>query len=137
MSSPACSALGSDAGSQTPTNSSAHQNAVQPPVEDLRFFNPCAATASKFIYARGRCIVCCGVDTLTIERKFLRHGERVKLLAVSNPSEVGGECYVVSYDAGQTAIVWSLVTGTEVARFSSFDSITVATWVRNGIVAFG
>ena len=44
---------------------------------------------------------------------------------------------VVSYDAGQTAIVWDLFTGDEIARFASYEQILVAAWMRNGNVAFG
>ena len=44
---------------------------------------------------------------------------------------------MVSYDAGSTAIVWDLLTGDEVARFASYDQIRVASWMRNGNVAFG
>lgn len=44
---------------------------------------------------------------------------------------------VVSYDAGQTAIVWDLMTGDEVARFASYENLTCAAWMRNGNVAFG
>lgn len=43
----------------------------------------------------------------------------------------------MSYDAGQTAIVWDLFTGDEIARFASFEPIRVAAWMKNGNVAFG
>jgi hypothetical protein len=43
----------------------------------------------------------------------------------------------VSYDAGQTAIVWDCMTGDEIARFASYENLTVAAWMRNGNVAFG
>lgn len=43
----------------------------------------------------------------------------------------------MSYDVGQTAIVWDLFTGQEVSRFASFEHIGVAAWMRNGNVAFG
>lgn len=52
-------------------------------------------------------------------------------------SERGAGRLVVSYDAGSTAIVWDLLTGDEVARFASYEQIRVATWMRNGNVAFG
>jgi hypothetical protein len=32
---------------------------------------------------------------------------------------------------------WDLLTGDEVARFASYEQIRVATWMRNGNVAFG
>jgi hypothetical protein len=43
----------------------------------------------------------------------------------------------VSYDTGQTAIVWDCMTGDEIARFASYENLTVAAWMRNGNVAFG
>ncbi len=107
---------------------------VPPPV---RFFEPCAATASMFLYAQGSSVVCSHHDTLTIERRFARHAEEVQLLAVDNQSDVGAGRLVVSYDAGQTAIVWDLMTGDEVARFASYENLTCAAWMRNGNVAFG
>ncbi|KAK4094884.1 hypothetical protein PCL_03139 [Purpureocillium lilacinum] len=110
---------------------------TMPSVKDLRLLDPCAATASMLLYAQGPSIVCCHHDSLTIERRFSRHAEEVQLLAVDNQSDVGGGRLVVSYDAGQTAIVWDLMTGDEVARFASYENLTVAAWMRNGNVAFG
>ncbi|ROW04337.1 hypothetical protein VSDG_01157 [Cytospora chrysosperma] len=103
----------------------------------LRYFDPTAATASMFLYAQGNSVVCCHHDTLTIERRFSRHSDEVQILAVDNQSELGAGRLVVSYDAGQTAIVWDIMSGEEVARFSSFEHLTVAAWMRNGNVAFG
>lgn len=108
-----------------------------PTVQSLNFFDPCAATASMFLYAQGNSIVCCHHDTLTIERRFSRHSEEVQLLAVDNQSDLGTGRYVVSFDAGQTAIVWDLMTGDEVTRFASYEHLTVAAWLKNGNVAFG
>ncbi|KAL2759660.1 hypothetical protein ACRALDRAFT_1067593 [Sodiomyces alcalophilus JCM 7366] len=102
-----------------------------------RYFEPAAATASMLLYAQGNSIVCAHHDTLTIERRFSRHSDEVQLLAVDNHSELGGGRLVVSYDAGQTAIVWDLMTGDEVARFSSYEHLTTAVWMRSGNVAFG
>ncbi|KAI5456393.1 hypothetical protein BGZ63DRAFT_409087 [Mariannaea sp. PMI_226] len=110
---------------------------TMPSAQNLRFFDPCAATASMFLYAQGSSIVCCHHDTLTIDRRFSRHTEEVQLLAVDNHSEIGGGRLVVSYDAGQTTIVWDLMTGDEVSRFASYDNLTCAAWMRNGNVAFG
>ena len=90
-----------------------------------------------FLYAQGTSIVCCHHDTLTIERRFSNHSEEVQLLAVDNQSEHGGGRFVVSYDAGQTAIVWDLMTGDEVTRFASYDHLTAVAFMRNGNVAFG
>jgi WD40 repeat protein len=105
--------------------------------KDLKYFEPCAATASMFLYAQGSSIVCCHHDTLTIERRFSRHAKDVQLLAVDNHSDLGAGRLVVSYDADQTAIVWDLMTGDEVARFASYEPLTCAAWMRNGNVAFG
>lgn len=103
----------------------------------LRYFEPTAATASMFLYAQGPSVVCCHHDTLTIERRFARHSHEVQLLAVDNQSEVGAGRFVVSYDAGQNAIVWDLMTGDEIARFASYDHLTAAAWMKSGNVAFG
>ncbi|EXA29182.1 hypothetical protein FOVG_19276 [Fusarium oxysporum f. sp. pisi HDV247] len=108
-----------------------------PHVTDLKYFDPCAATASMFLYAQGSSVVCCHHDTLTIERTFSRHADEVQLLAVDNQSEAGGGRFVVSYDAGQTAIVWDLMTGDEISRFACYDHLTVSAWMKNGKVAFG
>jgi WD40 repeat protein len=103
----------------------------------VRYFEPCAATASMFLYAQGASVVCCHHDTLAIDKRFSRHSEEVQLLAVDNHSDMGAGRLVVSYDAGQTAIVWDLPTGDEVARFASYENLTCAAWMRNGNVAFG
>ncbi|KAL6412747.1 hypothetical protein AUP68_03953 [Ilyonectria robusta] len=110
---------------------------TMPSAKNLKFFDPCAATASMFLYAQGSSIVCSHHDTLTIERRFSRHADEVQLLAVDNHSELGGGRFVVSYDSGQTAIVWDLMTGDEVSRFASYEHLTCAAWMRNGNVAFG
>lgn len=102
-----------------------------------RDFNPCAATASMLLYAQGNSVVCAHHDTLTIERRFSRHTEEIQLLAVDTVSEKGSGRLAVSYDAGQTAIVWDCLTGDELARFASYENLTVAVWMRNGNVAFG
>ncbi|KAH7187854.1 hypothetical protein BKA60DRAFT_473176, partial [Fusarium oxysporum] len=108
-----------------------------PHVTDSKHFDPCAATASMFLYAQGSSVVCCHHDTLTIERRFSRHAAEVHLLAVDNHSEAGGGRLVVSYDIGQTAIVWDLMTGDEISRFACRNHLTVAAWMKNGNVAFG
>jgi len=100
-------------------------------------FQPCAATASIFLFAQGSRILCLHHDTLAIERKFERHKEPVVLLSVDNVSERGSGRLVVSYDAGQTAIVWDLFSGDEIARFASYETLKVAAWMRDGSVAFG
>ncbi|KAK4696147.1 hypothetical protein P7C71_g1726, partial [Lecanoromycetidae sp. Uapishka_2] len=47
-------------------------------------FEPCAATASIFLYAQGNAILCLHHDTLAIERRFELHKERVLFIAVDN-----------------------------------------------------
>ncbi|SLM36453.1 WD40/YVTN repeat-like-containing domain [Lasallia pustulata] len=100
-------------------------------------FEPCAATASIFLFAQGSSILCLHHDTLAIERRFERHKEQILLVSVDNVSERGAGRLVVSYDAGQTAVVWDLFTGDEIARFASYEHIRVAAWMKNGNVAFG
>ncbi|RDL36501.1 uncharacterized protein BP5553_05853 [Venustampulla echinocandica] len=107
------------------------------PAEYTREFEPCAATASMFLYAQGNSVVCAHHDTLTIERRFSRHTEEISILAVDTVSDRGAGRLVVSYDVGQTAIVWDCMTGDEIARFASYENLTVAAWMRNGNVAFG
>lgn len=98
---------------------------------------PCAATPSLFLYAQGPLILCLHHDTLALERRFAGHRETVQLISVDIVSERDAGRLVVSYDVGQTAIVWDLFTGDEKARFASYEQIKVAAWMRNGNVAFG
>jgi WD40 repeat protein len=102
-----------------------------------RDFEPCAATASMFLYAQRNSVVCCHHDTLAIERYFLRHTEAVSLLAVDTVSERGAGRLVVSYDVGRTAIVWDCTTGDEIVRFESYEKITAVAWMHSGKIAFG
>lgn len=113
------------------------QEVTMTPPAVMRYFDPCAATAGMFLYAQGNSVVCCHHDTLTIERRFSRHDEEVQLLAVDTQSERGAGRLVVSYDAGSTAIVWDIMSGDEIARFSSYEHLTAAIWMKNGNVAFG
>lgn len=98
---------------------------------------PCASTASLFLYAHGSVITCLHHDTLALERRFDGHEADISFISVDNISERGAGRLVVSYDTGQTAIVWDLFTGTTIARFSSFEDLRVAAWMRNGNIAFG
>ncbi|KAE8152190.1 hypothetical protein BDV25DRAFT_138131 [Aspergillus avenaceus] len=100
-------------------------------------FEPCASTASLFLYAQGSVILCLHHDTLALERRFENHTHDIGFISVDNVSERGAGRLVVSYDVGQTAIVWDLFTGSVLARFASFEQLKVATWMRNGNVAFG
>ncbi|KAL6704791.1 hypothetical protein ACN47E_007595 [Coniothyrium glycines] len=112
---------------------------IKPPTpgQDEFAFEPCAATGSFLLYAQRNEILCLHHDTLAVERRFTRHREDVSWISVDTISERGAGRLVVSYDAGSTAIVWDLLTGDEVARFASYEQIRVATWMRNGNVAFG
>lgn len=101
------------------------------------YFAPCAATASLLLFAQGSAILCLHHDTLAVERRFTHHGDDVQFISVDNVSERGAGRLVVSYDVGQTAIVWDLFTGAEHARFAAFEPLQVAAWMRNGNVAFG
>ena len=110
--------------------------APPPQIADLTF-EACASTASLFLYAQGSVILCLHHDTLALERRFENHKQDIAFISVDNVSERGQGRLVVSYDIGQTAIVWDLFTGTEIARFSSFQPLRVASWMRDGNVAFG
>ncbi|KAI8672207.1 hypothetical protein NCS56_00683300 [Fusarium sp. Ph1] len=129
--------MSSGRGTVRSKTSQVQDSTTMPHVTDLKYFDPCAATAAMFLYAQGSSIVCCHHDTLTIERRFSRHADDVQLLAVDNHSEAGAGRFVVSYDVGQTAIVWDLMTGDEISRFASYEHLTVAAWMKNGNVAFG
>lgn len=123
-------------GSRTSDNASAQLQ--KPQLDDIQNqFEPCAATASYFLHAQRNVVFVLHYDTLAIERKFEQHREDVLLIAADNLSEQGAGRHVVSYDASQRAIVWNLLTGEEVARFDSYEPIKVATWMRNGGIAFG
>lgn len=61
----------------------------------------------------------------------------MRWIAADTVSERGAGRLAVSYDAGHTAIVWDIATGDEIARFAAYEEIRVATWMRNGNIAFG
>ncbi|THW42302.1 hypothetical protein D6D22_04987 [Aureobasidium pullulans] len=100
-------------------------------------FQPCAATASFFLYAQRNIILCLHHDTLAIERRFDRHQEDVLWIHADTVSERGAGSLAVSYDTGHTAIVWDISTGDEIARFAAYEHIRVAAWMKNGNIAFG
>jgi hypothetical protein len=100
-------------------------------------FEPCAATGSFMLYAQRNTILVLHHDTLSIERRFELHQEEIKWIAVDNVSERGAGRLAVSYDTGNTCIVWDIFTGGEVARFTAFEEILVACFMRNGNIAFG
>lgn len=104
--------------------------------EELEF-EPCAATASIFLYAQCNAILCLHHDTLSIERRFELHKEKVLFIAVDNVSERDQGRLVVSYDASYTAIVWEINSGRQIASFISYEPYRVAAWMKNGKIAFG
>ncbi|PGH16496.1 hypothetical protein AJ80_05181 [Polytolypa hystricis UAMH7299] len=108
-----------------------------PPYNPNDGFEPCAATASMFLFAQSSSVLCLHHDTLAVERRFERHEENIQFVCVDNVSERGAGRLVVSYDVGQTAIIWDLFTGSEISRFASFEPIRTASWMRNGNVSFG
>ena len=89
------------------------------------------------LFSQGSSITCLHHDTLALERRFNQHTDDVQFISVDNVSERGAGRLVVSYDVGQTAIVWDLFSGTDMARFAAFEPLQVASWMRNGNVAFG
>lgn len=109
---------------------------IDPRTNDVEF-EPCAATASIFLYTQNRSIVCLHHDTLAVERRFDKHTDRVLGISVDNVSERGAGRLIVSFDAGRTAIVWDLFTGEEITRFQYYEDIKVASWMKNGRIAFG
>lgn len=82
-------------------------------------------------------MICLHHDTLAIERRFQKHAEDIQLISADNVSERGAGRLVVTYDVGQTAIVWDLFSGEQVSRFASYEPLMVASWMRNGNIAFG
>ncbi|EXJ84605.1 hypothetical protein A1O3_05275 [Capronia epimyces CBS 606.96] len=118
-------------GAMAPSGSKAKSRAENMP------FEPCASTASLLLFAQGSTVVCLHHDTLTVERRFEKHSKDIELIAADSVSETGAGKLVVSYDVGQTAIVWDLSSGEQLSRFVSYESLRVAHWMRNGNVAFG
>ncbi|KAI5795736.1 WD40-repeat-containing domain protein [Geopyxis carbonaria] len=96
---------------------------------------PCAASAKLVLYSQGSSVLCLRHDTLELERRFERHAEEVISIAIDNTDVDSPR--VVSVDASKTAIVWDLETGEEVSRFTSYEDIRVAAWMKNGNLAFG
>ncbi|KAI9660262.1 MAG: hypothetical protein M1831_003570 [Alyxoria varia] len=115
---------------------------AQPPVtqpvdsEDAAFA-PCSATGSFFLHAQKNVISCLHHDTLALERRFDKHEHDVFLVAADNVSERSSGCRIVTCDVGQNAYIWEVFTGEQVSRFSSFEPIRVATWMKDGRIAFG
>lgn len=125
---------------RSPSSASRSSNRAATPI-DARLndvdFEPCAATASIFLYSQNTSIICLHHDTLAVERRFEKHSDRVLGISVDNVSERGAGRLIVSFDAGRTAIVWDLFTGEEVTRFQYYEDIKVAAWMKNGQIACG
>lgn len=131
--------------SKTGSSSSKRSASVRPtpppstltPENHEQNLEPCAATGSFLLYAQRNVILILHHDTLAIERRFERHREDIKWIAVDNVSEQGAGRTAVSYDAGHSTVVWDILTGREIARFVAYDAINVAQFMRNGNIAFG
>lgn len=100
-------------------------------------FEPCAATASHFLFAQGSNVIVLHHDTLALEKRFQSHTDKIEIISVDNVSERNSGRLVVTYDVGKTAIIWDLFSGQQVSRFASFEPLLVAAWMRNGNIAFG
>lgn len=107
------------------------------PENSEKQFEACAATGSFLLYAQRNVILVLHHDTLAIERRFDLHREDVLWIQVDNTSERGNGRLAVSFDIGNTAIVWDILTGGEVARFSAYEHMQTASFLRNGNIAFG
>ena len=100
-------------------------------------FEPCAATSTLFLYSQNNIIICLRHNSLAVERRLDKHTDKVVGISVDNVSEQGAGRLAVSYDIGRTAIVWDILNGAEVARFTYYDDIRTASWMKNGQIAFG
>ncbi|KAF4554790.1 Hypothetical protein D9617_3g018580 [Elsinoe fawcettii] len=96
-----------------------------------------AATSQFLLVGQGSQVLVLSHGTLAIERRFEKHREDVVWVAVDNVSERGTGRLAVSYDTGNTAIIWDIHTGDEITRFAAYENIKVAAWMRNGNVVFG
>lgn len=97
---------------------------------------PCASTASLFIFAQGSSIACVRHDTLQLERRFEAHAADITLIAADTTAE-NGDGHVISLDALKEAVVWDSGSGEEISRFTAYEEIRVATFLRNGTIALG
>lgn len=124
--------------SSTARGKNVYDDSTMPSIQDLKYFDPCGATASMFLYVQGSSIVCCHHDTLSIERRFTGHKSEVVLLAIDNHSQHGGGRLAASYDTSQRVIIWDLMTGDKLNEFDSMGGqLTALAWMRNGNVALG
>lgn len=97
---------------------------------------PCASTSSLFLFAQGSDIVILRHDSLVLHRIFDAHNASITLIAADTCSEEG-QGQVISLDEDKEAVVWDSMTGEEIARFTAYEEIRVATFMRNGTIALG
>lgn len=99
---------------------------------------PCSANARFFFFAQGSTVLCLHYDSLGVERKFQRHAEDVILIVADTVSDEGMSVgRVVSVDASKEAVVWDSETGEEISRYTSYEDLQTAAWMRNGNLALG
>lgn len=97
----------------------------------------CAATQHLLLLAQHDKILCLRHDTLAVEHRLENHTEEILWICVDSTSERGNGKLAVSYDVGNTAIVWDLHAGVELSRFVAYDKLLCAAFMRNGNIAFG
>jgi hypothetical protein len=99
---------------------------------------PCSANARFFFFAQGSTVLCLHYDSLGVERKFQRHAEDVIIIVADTVSDEGMAVgRVVSIDASKEAVVWDSETGEEISRYTSYEDLQTAAWMRNGNLALG
>ncbi|KAK6349513.1 hypothetical protein TWF696_005797 [Orbilia brochopaga] len=115
-------------------------NDIEPDMMDkekpLMSLAPCTSTASLFIFSQGSSITCVKHDSLQLERRFEAHNADITLIAADTNSE-NGDGQVISLDASKEAVVWDSASGEEISRFTAYEEIRVATFLRNGTIALG
>lgn len=97
---------------------------------------PCASTSSLFLFAQGSDILILRHDSLVLHRRFDAHNANITLIAADTCSE-DGQGQVISLDEEKEAVVWDSMTGEEISRFTAYEEIRVATFMRNGTIALG
>ncbi|KAF2152508.1 hypothetical protein K461DRAFT_313187 [Myriangium duriaei CBS 260.36] len=98
---------------------------------------PCAATQHLLLYAQRNVVLCLRHDTLSIEYRLEKHKEDVSWICVDNTSERSASQLMVSYDTGNTAIVWDINSGKEISRFVAYETLLCASFMKNGNIVFG
>lgn len=98
---------------------------------------PCTATASIFAYAQNNLIICCHHNPLEADRVFAGHLAKIDLLVADAHKWYSAGETIFSYDELEVGVFWDMLTGSEVARFASRETLTAAAWMNNGKIAFG